>query len=267
LLALALPNRHHDACVKSKKILQDIMLEEIGRIIQIYKYPIKSMAGEPLQDIILGWHGFEGDRRFAFRRLETLGGFPWLTASKLPQLLRYKPIYNYINDSPKLPTHVLTPDGRELELRSDSLQQEISSAFGSPVEIMQLDQGIFDEAHISIISNSTIDAISLQAGITLDVERFRPNILCETTSKLAFSEDAWVDKTIQIGDGDRAAKLNVYIRDLRCLMININLVNSQIDSRVLKAVSQLNQSFAGVYASVIKPGKVSLGDMLYISIS
>jgi len=243
------------------------MLKEIGRVIQIYRYPIKSMAGEPLEEIMLGWHGFEGDRRFAFRRQEISGGFPWLTASKLPQLLRYKPIYNYNNNSPKLPTHVLTSDGRELELQGKPLQQEISTTFGSPVEIMQLDQGIFDEAHVSIISNSTIDAIAQEADMRLDVERFRPNILCETSSKLAFSEDAWVDKTIQIGEGETAAKVNIYMRDLRCVMINIDLVNCEIDARALKAVTRLNQTFAGVYATVIKTGKISVGDKLYMTIS
>lgn len=240
------------------------MIKEIGRVIQIYRYPIKSMAGEPLEEVILGWHGFEGDRRFAFARRGVSGGFPWLTASKLPQLLRYKPIYSNNNDSQKLPTHVLTSDGRELELRGEVLQQEISTTFGSPVEIMQLDQGIFDEAHVSIISNSTIEAIAQEAGISLAVERFRPNILCETSSKLAFTEDDWVDKTIQIGEGETAAKVNVYMRDLRCVMINIDPVNGEIDARVLKSVSRINQTFAGIYTSVLKTGKVSLGDKLYL---
>ncbi len=48
---------------------------EIGRIEAIFHYPVKSMRGQPVDDAVLGWHGLEGDRRFAFRRLDERGGF------------------------------------------------------------------------------------------------------------------------------------------------------------------------------------------------
>lgn len=69
---------------------------EIGRIQAIYRYPVKSMAGEVLERTQLGWYGLEGDRRFAFRRVAEKGGFPWLTASKVPALLLYRPIRQII---------------------------------------------------------------------------------------------------------------------------------------------------------------------------
>src|SRR6185312_2990048 len=65
---------------------------ELGRISAIFRYPVKSMAGELLDVARLSWHGIEGDRRLAFRRLTDKSGFPWLTASKLPQVLLYKPL-------------------------------------------------------------------------------------------------------------------------------------------------------------------------------
>ena len=58
---------------------------EIGRVEAIYRYPVKSMAGEKLEMAQLGWHGIEGDRRLALRRLNDNSGFPWLTATKLPE--------------------------------------------------------------------------------------------------------------------------------------------------------------------------------------
>ena len=57
----------------------------------IFRYPVKSMAGESLETAELGWHGLEGDRRLALRRMEDRSGFPWLQASKLPDLLRFAP--------------------------------------------------------------------------------------------------------------------------------------------------------------------------------
>ena len=82
--------------------------EDIGHIEAIFRCPIKSMAAERLEAAQLGWHGIDGDRRFALRRLEDHGGKPWLTASKLPELLRYTPICH-----DDLATRVRTPDARE----------------------------------------------------------------------------------------------------------------------------------------------------------
>ena len=100
---------------------------ELGRISALFRYPVKSMAGELLDVARLSWHGIDGDRRLAFRRLTDRSGFPWLTAGKFPQLLLYKPFGLDGNTAELLPTHVCTPDGKEYELRSDELREELSS--------------------------------------------------------------------------------------------------------------------------------------------
>ncbi|HEX6189913.1 MAG TPA: MOSC N-terminal beta barrel domain-containing protein, partial [Pyrinomonadaceae bacterium] len=119
---------------------------ELGLISAIFRYPVKSMAGESLDVARLGWHGVDGDRRFAFRRLNDKSGFPWLSASKLPELILYKPFGLDSNSDELLPTHVRTPDGNEYELQSNELREEISSRYGSNVEMMNLKAGVFDEA-------------------------------------------------------------------------------------------------------------------------
>ena len=134
---------------------------ELGRISAIFRYPVKSMAGESLDVARLGWHGIEGDRRLAVRRLNDKSEFPWLTASKLPQLLLYKP-FGLDSKTPELPpTHVRTPDGKEFEIQSDELRREISNRYGSDVELMNLKHGIFDEACISVISLGTVHGVEL----------------------------------------------------------------------------------------------------------
>ncbi len=55
---------------------------EVGRVEAIFRYPVKSMRGEPLEAATLGWHGLEGDRRLALRRIGEPGDRPWLSASK-----------------------------------------------------------------------------------------------------------------------------------------------------------------------------------------
>ena len=65
------------------------MLVEIGQVEAIFRYPVKSMAGERLDAANLGWHGLEDDRRLAFRRMDNGSGMPWLTATKLPELVLF----------------------------------------------------------------------------------------------------------------------------------------------------------------------------------
>ncbi len=69
------------------------MLIEIGHVESLFRYPVKSMRGERLEVANLGWHGLDGDRRMAFRRIndDNRSGFPWLSASKLPDLLLFTP--------------------------------------------------------------------------------------------------------------------------------------------------------------------------------
>src|SRR6478672_4571360 len=87
---------------------------QVGEIEALFRYPVKSMRGESLDAAELGWHGLDGDRRLAFRRVDDRSGFPWLTASKLPELLLFAPQRCEDGAQGDLPTHIRTPDGEEM---------------------------------------------------------------------------------------------------------------------------------------------------------
>lgn len=152
-------------------------MEQIGHVRELVRYPVKSMAGIAVESAVLGWHGLGGDRRFAFRRLGDESGFPWLTASRLPELLRYHPFGLNEQTGEPLPTHVRTPAGAHLALRSAELDREVSERHGSGVQLMMLRHGIFDDASVSMISESTIAGIAREAGVDPDWRRFRANIV------------------------------------------------------------------------------------------
>ena len=239
------------------------MSKEIGQIKALFRYPVKSMTGIHLDHANLGWHGLNGDRRFAFRRLADQSGFPWLSASRLPQLLLYKPIGEAEVDK-DLPTHVRTPDGAELELASEDLRNEISQRHGSPVQLMQLKHGIFDEGTVSLINVTTIREVEREADRRLDVLRFRPNILIESHSGEPFAEDQWVGKTLRFGIDDNGPAVSITMRDLRCVMINLDPETGEADSRVMKAAVRLNANYAGVYATVICSGELRIDQRVYL---
>ena len=246
---------------------------ELGRISAIFRYPVKSMAGESLETARLGWHGIEGDRRLAFRRLTDQSEFPWLTASKLPQLLLYKPFRLDTNATSKngelLPTHVRTPDGKEYELRSDELRQDVSSRYGSEVELMNLKAGIFDESPISVISLGTVHSVARESGRGVDLcdlRRFRPNVVIETNGAGPFEENGWVGRTLMFGEGNsRAASIAVTMKDERCVMVNFDPDTAERDSEVMKTVVRMNENYAGVYGAVVRAGELRVGQVVTLT--
>ncbi|MGC1650120.1 MAG: MOSC N-terminal beta barrel domain-containing protein, partial [Candidatus Sulfotelmatobacter sp.] len=140
------------------------MLIEIGHVEAIFRYPVKSMGGERIEEANLGWYGLEGDRRLAFRRMDDRSGMPWLTASKLPDLLLYAPRRRQDHTQADLPTHIRTPNGEELPVFGEKLATEVGRRYGAPIEMMQLRHGIFDEASISVIASDTVREIGRLAG-------------------------------------------------------------------------------------------------------
>ncbi|MBI1765110.1 MAG: MOSC domain-containing protein [Acidobacteria bacterium] len=237
----------------------------IGTVQALYRYPVKSMAGEALQTATLGWHGMEGDRRFAFRRVAETGGFPWLSAGRLPALIRYQP---YASSAGSSPTHVRTPDGRELELHGAALCDELAALHGAELQLMHLKHGMFDEAPLALITTETLGTLSTKAGTVLDVRRFRPNILLATNlaigSGAPFPENDWIGKLIVFGETDDAAAMNVTQRDVRCAMVNLDPETGVATPGILKAVVQANENCAGVYGGVFRTGKISLGDRVFV---
>ena len=232
---------------------------QLGRVRELVRYPVKSMAGIAAESALLGWHGLNGDRRFAFRRIGDESGFPWLTASRHPALLLYHPFGLDESSGEPLPTHVRTPSGAEVEIGSGELQREISERCGAEVELMKLRNGIFDDAPVSVISGATIAGIGRAHGMDPDRRRFRANILLETQNAEPFCEDAWVGGMLVFGEGDATPAVRVTKRDVRCVMINLDPDTAKQDGRVLRTVVELNANNAGVYGTVVRPGTIHVG--------
>jgi uncharacterized protein YcbX len=235
------------------------MMKQLGHVRELVRYPVKSMAGVPTESAFLGWHGLDGDRRFAFRRLEDDSGFPWLTASRLPELLLYHPFGIDESSDEPLPTHVRTPAGEHVELRSKEFASEIAERHGSPVELMKLKHGIFDDGSVSVINRTTIGEICREAGVVLDTRRFRANIVLETHDSQPFEEDGWVGGRLLFGEREPRAAVSVTVRDVRCMMINLNPDTATQDAQVLKQALRLNMNNAGVYGTVLQTGEIRVG--------
>jgi uncharacterized protein YcbX len=239
------------------------MLTEIGSVEAIFRYPVKSMGGERLDVANLGWHGLDGDRRLALRRIDDRSGFPWLTASELPDLVLFAP-HRDDGASGDLPTHIRTPDGEAMPVFSDELAAEVARRHEAPVQMMQLNHGIFDEACISVIASDTVLEIGRLAGRSLDVRRFRPNVVVRLLRSVPFQEDEWLGGVLSFGDENDAPAITVTMRDVRCSMVNLDPDSPGRAPEVLKAVVRANQNTAGIYAAVTRIGRLAVGQTVLL---
>jgi uncharacterized protein len=240
------------------------MLIEIGHVGAIFRYPVKSMRGERLEAAKLGWHGIDGDRRLAFRRIGDRSGFPWLTATKLPDLLLFAPQRREDGAEGDLPTHVRAPDGDEMPVFGEDLATEVGGRLGAPVEMMQLRHGIFDDACISVIAFDTVREIGRLVGRSPDVRRFRPNVVVRLLRSVPFQEHEWLGGVLSFGEGDDAPAIAVTMRDVRCSMVNLDPDSASSAPEVLKAVVHANQNNAGIYGAVTRIGRLAAGQTIFL---
>jgi uncharacterized protein YcbX len=236
---------------------------KIGEVEALFRYPVKSMSGEPVEAADLGWHGLDGDRRLAFRRLDDRGGFPRLTAARLPELILFAPQRRAAAVDGNLPTHVRTPEGVELDVFGRELATEVGRRHGSPVEMMHLDRGIFDEASVSVITSATIVEVGRLAAQRPDVRRFRPNILIASVRSVPFEEDEWVGGVLSFGEPDGSAAIGITNRDERCAMVNFDPGSARPAAEMLKAIVRARDNKAGVYGTVMRRGRLAAGQPVF----
>jgi uncharacterized protein len=240
------------------------MVLEIGRVEALFRYPVKSMAREGLEVATLGWHGIEGDRRLALRRMNDRSGFPWLSASQLPDLLLFTPHCPDDQPDEALPTYIRAPDGEQLSVFGEELAAEIGRRHGTVVQMTHLNRGIFDEAHISVIALDTVGEIGRMAGVIPDVRRFRPNVVVSLARPAPFQEDEWVGGVLSFGERDDAPAITVTMRDERCSMVNLDPETARAAPEVLKAVVRANQNTAGIYGTVTRTGRLAVGQTILL---
>jgi hypothetical protein len=220
------------------------------------------MGGEPLEVANLGWHGLDGDRRLAFRRMNDRSDFPWLTAGKLPELILFAPQFREGLAAGDPLSKIRTPDGEDMHVFGDDLAAEVGRRYGAPVQMMQMMHGIFDDASISVIASETVREVGRLSGQSPDVRRFRPNVVVSLLRPVPFQEDEWVGGVLSFGSGSDAPAITITMRDVRCSMVNLDPDSAKPTPEVMKAIVRANQNNAGIYGTVTRTGRLSVGQAI-----
>jgi uncharacterized protein YcbX len=130
--------------------------------------------------------------------------------------------------------------------------------------MVHLRNGIFDEASISIIASDTVREIGRLAGRSLDMRRFRPNVVVRLRRSVPFQEDQWLGGVLSFGDADHAPAIAVAMRDERCAMVNLDPDSARPSSEVMKTIVRANQNNAGVYGTVTRIGRLEVGRTIFL---
>ena len=230
----------------------------VGRVVGLWRYPVKSMAAEPLTQVDVSWHGFVGDRRWAFVRDGiTQSGFPWLTLRERADMRHYQPSFVDPVQPDKSATTVRTPSGAVFDVTDPALGAEL---WPQGVRVIKQNRGIFDTFPLSLITTQTIARLGEMVGAPLDVQRFRPNILVEAAEPAPFQEDDWVNCVLRIG----GMAMRIDKRDGRCVVITIDPVTTARDPTILRTVARDRQGCLGVYGTTVSPGRVAMNDSVLI---
>jgi uncharacterized protein YcbX len=120
----------------------------------------------------------------------------------------------------------------------------------------------FDLAILHILTTSTLDKLrSLYPGGRFEPRRFRPNLIVATPGQVGFVENEWIGKTLSIGP---EVKIQVTGPCPRCVMTTLAQGDLPKDPGVLKTAAQHNEVRVGIYASVVQPGMVKIGDAISV---
>lgn len=261
-------------------------MKRVGRIDEVWRYPVKSMAGEALEEAFITFAGILGDRLYAIRSSSAVKGFPYLTGRQRPAMLGYRPRFRHAErslrpdnlaeaealgpgvtpaypDADDLALDIVTPDGVVLAMEDPRLLAELGQGAkeGQTLSLLRSDRALTDCRPVSLISQQTVRTIAAEAGPTVDRRRFRANLCADLEGMAGFAEDAFVGRSLRIG---ARATIAVLERDARCQMISIDPDSLEPDKEVLRAVAKNHGGCAGVYAAVLVEGVVRPGDEILL---
>jgi len=230
----------------------------VGRVVRLWRYPVKSMGPEGLTKAVVAWNGLSGDRRWAFvRNNMAQSGFPWLTLRECPHMAQYIPSFSDPENPDKSPTVVKTPSGGVFDVTDSELGAELCQG---GTRVIRHARGIFDTFPLSLITTQTIGRLGEIVGERLDVQRFRPNILVDAAEDIPFQEDGWVGRVLQFG----SVRMRVDKRDGRCVVITIDPSTAKRTPSILRTVHREREGSLGVYGTTVKQGDVAVNDTVFI---
>lgn len=248
-----------------------------GTIESVWRYPVKSMRGEAVESVFVGFSGLIGDRVRAIHSDSRAERFPWFTGRQFTDLVRHRAIYrereatlapvNPVASHPNLPddaafdVEIETPEGIRVPVDDAEFLAGLPAKDGETLTMVYSPRNFVDCMPVSLISRQTIARLGEETGLDLGQERFRANFNVDWAEGGAFHEDSLVGKRLRIGE---TVEIAVLERDARCKMITLDPETGAETPELLKHVLAVHEGCAGVYGTVLREGTVTRGDRVEV---
>jgi uncharacterized protein YcbX len=223
----------------------------MASVVEIWRYPVKSMAGERLDSCAVGEKGLEGDRRWAL-----VDGAP-NRAGKLLTIRQDERLMTYQARLAGSEVEVLTPSGEKRRL-DGGMVAELAAEASRPLTLRDVEGANFDDSPVLLVNLATVAAFGVQAGMEVDQRRFRANLY---VGGLAPEEElAWVGRRVQVGE----VELDVVSRCERCVVVTRDPDTTLTTPELLRLLTDTRETCMGVYCRVARPGRVASGDSVRV---
>ena len=279
--------------------------ERIGVVRELWRFPVKSMGGEPVQRTTIGALGVPGDRGWAIRD-ETAGEIRG--AKKLPALLRCSARYRTEPDGDAVPQAAITlPDGRATGTDDPTIDGALSALLGRTVRLCTRQpasdrdhyrRGLPDDPDImaelrQIFGRTEDEPLPDLSTLPPEIMEFTsppgtyfdvfPLHLVTTASLAAMDADvrrfrpnvvvetaAGVTGLVEAGWAGRTIRIGgAVVRGelptVRCVMVTLPQGDLGKDPSVLRRIVRDGDQNFGLYASVVTAGPVAVGDPVVLA--
>jgi uncharacterized protein YcbX len=230
--------------------------ETVGRILKIWRYPVKSLGGESMTVVsLLPGDGIAGDRAFVLHAPETGAIVQASRPKDWPGAMDTAAAY-IVGDSGAI--RYTLPDGTEVSSIDPAAASLLAKALGRPVALIEsADVGRIKDGDVHLLTTASLAAMAaLHPEGRFEARRFRPNLVIESPAGAeGFAENGWVGRRLRIGE----AVMRVSDRTVRCVLPTLAQGDLPKDPDILRTVTKNNGGDAGVYAMIETPGRIRVG--------
>jgi hypothetical protein len=231
----------------------------VGRIAEIWRYPVQSMRGERLEAADVAAAGMIGDRAYGLVDAESgqvvssaEGKRKWRPIVTLAA--RYAPAGDRVE--------ILLPDGRRLTSRQTDIDARLGEAIGAPVHLAdKAAEGVetaYAQSALHLLTTASLREFAAHHPEgRFAPARFRPNLVLDLGAETGFVEQGWIDRRFRLG-ADVVVRISEHCK--RCIMTTLAQGDLPLDPGILHTVAQVNHARAGVYAAVLTAGRIAIGD-------
>jgi uncharacterized protein YcbX len=228
-----------------------------GTVAELHRWPVKSLAGEPVAELRLDRRGVGGDRAHALVHLHK-GELRQLTAREAPRMLAWRASYDGAAVDPERPPEpvLVAPDGARRAWSDPELPDALTADLGRAVVLHRDVAGQQDlEESVLVTTTATLAALDAEMGQPVDLRRFRTNVHVVLDAP-AWSELEWEGRRLIVGE----AELELLHPCVRCAIPTRHPDNQVKWGELLRHLVRAHGGIFGINARPLGPAAIRLGD-------